>query len=371
MATICSFPGVRFHPTDVELVMYYLKRQINGRPLVKVIAVVELYKFEPWDLQAQSLLRSRDLEWYFFCPRDRKYASGSRRNRATEKGFWKTTGNDKAVCYDSKTVGMRKTLIFYEGKAPKGTRTDWVMHEYRIEDKGLVDAGFSQDAYVICKIFQKSGRGPKNGEQHGAQFNEADWEDDLANDSCISLPLADPSLVSHEPEVNQNMAIVSTLDSQNGDNSLLEHLAQNSGTPVISEGHPSLLEDDDTENFDSDKLLSQLDKDGDALMSNGSGINEELDSSIPHESTDEDVVHRGYHEIYEGLVDIIDDGFLELKDLPDPEMDNSRSNPEQQEAICCFTSPCMENAEETAAICVPQFMARDSAKTGFATSDLW
>ncbi|MGV7989043.1 hypothetical protein PJP10_32240, partial [Mycobacterium kansasii] len=65
------------------------------------------------------------------------------------------------------------------------------------------------------------------------------------------------------------MAIESTLDTQNGDNSLLEHLAQNSGSPVISEGHPSLLDDDDTEIFDSDKLLSQL-NDGDALMSNGS-----------------------------------------------------------------------------------------------------
>ena len=70
-------------------------------------------------------------EWYFFSPRDRKYPNGSRPNRAAGTGYWKATGADKPVG-KPKALGIKKALVFYAGKAPKGIKTNWIMHEYRL-----------------------------------------------------------------------------------------------------------------------------------------------------------------------------------------------------------------------------------------------
>ncbi|XWS30262.1 hypothetical protein CRYUN_Cryun24cG0101300 [Craigia yunnanensis] len=47
-------PGFRFHPTDEELVGFYLKRKIQQRPLpIDLIKQVDIYKYEPWDLPSE------------------------------------------------------------------------------------------------------------------------------------------------------------------------------------------------------------------------------------------------------------------------------------------------------------------------------
>ncbi|KAF8075428.1 hypothetical protein N665_1094s0009 [Sinapis alba] len=44
-------PGFRFHPTDEELVRYYLKRKVCNKPFnFDAISVTDVYKSEPWDL---------------------------------------------------------------------------------------------------------------------------------------------------------------------------------------------------------------------------------------------------------------------------------------------------------------------------------
>jgi len=45
-------PGFRFHPTDEELVDYYLRKKVALKKIdLDVIKDVDLYKIEPWDLQ--------------------------------------------------------------------------------------------------------------------------------------------------------------------------------------------------------------------------------------------------------------------------------------------------------------------------------
>ncbi|XP_009346645.2 NAC domain containing protein 50 [Pyrus x bretschneideri] len=173
-------PGFRFHPTDEELVIYYLKRKVCRKPFkFNAISEVDIYKSEPWDLADKSSLKSRDQEYYFFSALDRKYGNGARMNRATNQGYWKATGNDRAVKHNDINVGMKKTLVFHSGRAPDGKRTNWVMHEYRLVDEVFEKAGLGaiQDAFVLCRVFHKSNIGPPNGHRY-APFVEEEWDDD-------------------------------------------------------------------------------------------------------------------------------------------------------------------------------------------------
>lgn len=54
-------PGFRFHPTDEELVVQYLKRKAFSCPLpAAVIPEINLYDFDPWDLPGNN-------NTYFSC----------------------------------------------------------------------------------------------------------------------------------------------------------------------------------------------------------------------------------------------------------------------------------------------------------------
>lgn len=159
-------PGFRFHPTDEELVSYYLtKKVLDSSFAVHAISEVDLNKCEPWDLPEKAKMGEK--EWYFFSLRDRKYPTGMRTNRATDAGYWKATGKDRDVVThqpQAHLVGMKKTLVFYRGRAPKGEKTNWIMHEYRLEGEGgrRLPSRANKDEWVVCRIFQKSSGGKRS-----------------------------------------------------------------------------------------------------------------------------------------------------------------------------------------------------------------
>ncbi|XP_042509721.1 uncharacterized protein LOC122085390 [Macadamia integrifolia] len=67
---------------------------------------------------------------------------------ATGSGYWKATRIDRKIVA-SKTnhvVGTKKTLVFYRGKPPYGSRTNWIMHEYHLagSDSAIVPCIFPQ-----------------------------------------------------------------------------------------------------------------------------------------------------------------------------------------------------------------------------------
>ncbi|TKW42179.1 hypothetical protein SEVIR_1G366200v4 [Setaria viridis] len=149
-------PGFRFYPSDEELVCHYLHGKVANERLAGAggaMVEVDLHTHEPWELPDVAKLSTN--EWYFFSFRDRKYATGLRTNRATKSGYWKATGKDRVIrnpkAAGRAVVGMRKTLVFYRGRAPNGIKTSWVMHEFRMENPHTPP----KEDWVLCRVFYK------------------------------------------------------------------------------------------------------------------------------------------------------------------------------------------------------------------------
>ncbi|KAL0787948.1 hypothetical protein Bca101_004194 [Brassica carinata] len=162
-------PGFRFHPTDEELVVHYLKSKVASAPLpVATIGEVDLYKFDPWELPAKASFGEQ--EWYFFSPRDRKYPNGARPNRAATSGYWKATGTDKLVlASDGKLkVGVKKALVFYSGNLQKASKaigscmsivsstTNLITDHQDVTSATRETPSGYLDDWVLCRIYKKN-----------------------------------------------------------------------------------------------------------------------------------------------------------------------------------------------------------------------
>ncbi|KAI5554702.1 hypothetical protein POPTR_019G031600v4 [Populus trichocarpa] len=211
-------PGFRFHPTDEEIITHYLTEKVmNSSFCASAIGEVDLNKVEPWDLPKKAKMGEK--EWYFFCQRDRKYPTGMRTNRATESGYWKATGKDKEI-YKGKhsLVGMKKTLVFYKGRAPKGEKSNWVMHEYRLEGKFSYYSlpKVARDEWVVCRIFHKSTGIKKTSIHDLLRVNS--FGDDFLDYSSLP-PFMDPLNYNSRP---------STSSFSGGDNNEFKEMATRS-----------------------------------------------------------------------------------------------------------------------------------------------
>ncbi|MCO5582401.1 hypothetical protein L7F22_036295 [Adiantum nelumboides] len=223
-------PGFRFYPSDEELVVHYLcKRASSSHPFpVPIIAEVDLYKFDPWELPGKALFGEK--EWYFFSPRDRKYPNGSRPNRAAGSGYWKATGTDKPIVVrNGNKVGVKKALVFYKGRPPKGDKTNWIMHEYRLADSAAKAAkrkgSIRLDDWVLCRIYKKIPSATRLAMQ----------KEEGASEEAINEYDEDQEEI--EEDSKTGIKLNTTLESTQPLNSSINHTYFTNYTPSQSQSH--------------------------------------------------------------------------------------------------------------------------------------
>ncbi|CAA2954255.1 NAC domain-containing 90 [Olea europaea subsp. europaea] len=155
--------GFRFYPTEEELVSFYLHSKLEEKRLEinRVIPVVNVYQLEPWHLPKHSgeLCRGDSEQWFFFVPSQEREVRGGRPCRTTASGYWKATGSPSYVySSDSKVIGVKKSMVFYKGKAPTGRKTKWKMNEYRaIEEDFNTSIPKLRHELSLCRVYVVSG----------------------------------------------------------------------------------------------------------------------------------------------------------------------------------------------------------------------
>ncbi|KAF8028314.1 hypothetical protein BT93_E1046 [Corymbia citriodora subsp. variegata] len=164
--------GFRFYPTEEELVSFYLHNQLHGLKqdkIHRVIPVLDIFYTEPWNLAelAGELCREDREQWFFFAPMQEREARGGRPSRSMASGYWKATGSPGYVySSDNKVIGVKKSMVFYTGKPPRGRKTHWKLNEYRAFELPPTDPNSTSSnisipklirEYILCRVYVVSG----------------------------------------------------------------------------------------------------------------------------------------------------------------------------------------------------------------------
>ncbi|GMJ09440.1 hypothetical protein HRI_004613200 [Hibiscus trionum] len=160
--------GFRFHPTDEELVVHYLKRKALSLSLpASIISEFDVLQTHPWSLPGE-LNEKR----YFFSSR---YGDESRKKHkrvAACGGYWKPIGKEKPILASgtNQVVGMRKALIFCQRKRCNKTNTRWFLHQYRLVSVATFNQNSTQmvkrelvEDWSVFRVFQRKRKAKRQG----------------------------------------------------------------------------------------------------------------------------------------------------------------------------------------------------------------
>ncbi|MBA0572065.1 hypothetical protein Golob_002429 [Gossypium lobatum] len=171
--------GFRFHPTDEELVVHYLKRKALSLPLpASVISEFDVLGTHPWSLPGEV-----NEKRYFFSSRGRDGGGSG--------GYWKPIGKEKPIVEtgSNEVVGMRRALIFCGRKPSNHTNTRWFLHQYRLlhfNSTQMVKREMDGD-WLVFQVFQRK----RKARKHAAKM--ATCIDFTAEDCPVFYPPPQPT----------------------------------------------------------------------------------------------------------------------------------------------------------------------------------
>lgn len=191
-----SAPGTVFHPTDEDLVVYYLRRYVSDQPLPEGLVVpADVYGTEPW-----NLLGGRE-EAFFFCRRTRRSPNSKWPSRSAGGGSWQAFRTVEEVksavdgCGEV-TVGVKSSLAYRHSEQKY---SGWVMYEFELFDREIT----SFQELVLCHI-KETRRAKTRGRKQPVTVTSDNCIDgnlgDVAAVSCCTVPPLKKRRINRAPD---------------------------------------------------------------------------------------------------------------------------------------------------------------------------
>ncbi|XP_040999119.1 NAC domain-containing protein 6-like isoform X2 [Juglans microcarpa x Juglans regia] len=155
-------PGCGFHPSQQQLLSYYLTKKNNvvgeGSDGCDLIGELDLYHYDPFELPDGACFSygygASKRNWYCYAARNEKESEAGRRR--TKTGYWRRKWGKVRDVMDPRRggkvlLGTRSCFVFYQKNSSMTAAriTDWVMHEYALPDH-------LKASFVLCRVFFKS-----------------------------------------------------------------------------------------------------------------------------------------------------------------------------------------------------------------------
>ncbi|XP_073130848.1 NAC domain-containing protein 13-like [Henckelia pumila] len=174
-----NFPlGFRFHPTENQLIQYYLIPKVNGEKLpLDAIMDLDVYQFDPEQLPMNHCELTRDNVAFFFTESTEEDNS----IRATPSGYWSAYKKHVIVFEGSNIIGFKNKYVFFNGRYPDGDETKWKIAEYRCSPTAIPTIDDNKNL-VVCKVHHKINEEEEEEEDYDELLSFDEDEDENEED---------------------------------------------------------------------------------------------------------------------------------------------------------------------------------------------
>ncbi|KAJ4726119.1 NAC domain-containing protein [Melia azedarach] len=186
-------PGCKiiFDPTDQQIILDYLLKKVLHNPLPSDW-VIECDIYSDSKIWKKLFQDRRENTLYFLTKLKKKSEKGSRFDRVTECGTWRSQKDTKIYCLgrERKHIGSRRNFTFVWKKGvDKDKGVQWIMHEFRLD--GFLRNNNCTDDYVICRIKRKEKIKEDDEEEVMASCSSSDIMRGFQGNNMSTIELSD------------------------------------------------------------------------------------------------------------------------------------------------------------------------------------